>query len=420
MRFSLQRVAFAVVILTACAWAASASGQGAEPAAADAAVQAKAAFDKAFGDYKEVIRKIEQMRVDYQTADAPTRQRINNELSGHLAHAQTLMNALVETAIDAFRLAPNGDPQITDLLVAVARHYVVGQQLGPPEPIGPGETFTPIEGGEQYERALPIIRRLIDGGVNNRELYVWGFLAAFVTNEYDLADTYLKKAQETGAIDALANAARGPQADKQAAQQSLLEAVGKYAGQIDNYRQLWAKESAIRAAEAAADNLPRVRLTTTKGAITIELFENEAPQSVANFITLVKQGYYDGSPFHRVLPKFMAQGGAKTDDGDGGPPYTIRCECYKPDYRHHFRGSLSMAHRGRDTGSSQFFLTFVPTTHLDGGHTVFGRVIEGMEVLGDIQRRSPQQARPPKADRILKAEVLRDRGHEYKFEKLPQ
>jgi cyclophilin family peptidyl-prolyl cis-trans isomerase len=420
MRHFLQRAAIAAVILTAGAWASRAGGQAAQPAVADALAQADAAFVKAFADYKDVIRKIEQMRVEYQTADAPTRQRINNELSGQLAHAQTLMNAVVEMAMDAFRLAPNADPQVADLLVAVARHEVVGQQLGPPEPIGPRETFTPIQGGEQYERALPIIRRLIDGGVNNRDLYVWGFLTAFVTNEFDLADAYLKKAQETGAIEAMANAARGPQADKQAAQQALLEAVGKYAGQIDNYRQLWAKESAIRAAEAAADDLPRVRLTTTKGAITIELFENEAPQSVANFISLVKQGFYDGSPFHRVLPKFMAQGGAKTDDGDGGPPYTIRCECYKPNYRHHFRGSLSMAHRGRDTGSSQFFLTFVPTTHLDGAHTVFGRVIEGMEVLGDIQRRSPQQARPPKADRILKAEVLRDRGHEYSFEKLPE
>jgi cyclophilin family peptidyl-prolyl cis-trans isomerase len=166
-----------------------------------------------------------------------------------------------------------------------------------------------------------------------------------------------------------------------------------------------------------------VKFTTTKGEITIELFENDAPQAVANMITLVKQGFYDGSPFHRVLPKFMAQGGAKTDTGGGGPGYTIRCECYTPDYRRHFRGSLSMAHRGRDTGSSQFFLTYVPTTHLDGRHTVFGRVIEGIEVLGDLQRRSTQhQSSPPRADRIIKAEVLRDRGHDYaaKFEKLPE
>ena len=117
----------------------------------------------------------------------------------------------------------------------------------------------------------------------------------------------------------------------------------------------------------------------------------------------------------------MAQGGAKTDDGQGGPGYTIRCECYEPDARMHFRGSLSMAHAGKDTGNSQFFLTFVPTSHLDGRHTVFGRVVEGMEVLGDITRRNPQSPPPhPAPDRILKAEVLRDRGHEYTFERLPE
>jgi cyclophilin family peptidyl-prolyl cis-trans isomerase len=87
--------------------------------------------------------------------------------------------------------------------------------------------------------------------------------------------------------------------------------------------------------------------------------------------------------------------------------------------RHHFRGSLSMAHAGRDTGGSQFFLTFVPTPHLDGKHTVFGRVVEGLEVLGDLQKRNPESPGGVAPDKIIKAEVLRDRGHEYTFDKLP-
>jgi cyclophilin family peptidyl-prolyl cis-trans isomerase len=190
---------------------------------------------------------------------------------------------------------------------------------------------------------------------------------------------------------------------------------------LEEYKQLWPKEEALRKAEAAADDLPRVKLTTTKGEITIELFENEAPQTVANFITLVKQGFYDGTPFHRVLPKFMAQGGDPTGEGTGGPGYSIRGEASAANHRKHFRGSLSMAHSGHpDSGGSQFFLTFVPTAHLNGRHTAFGRVIEGIEVLADLQRRSPQHgSQMPEADRILKAEVIRDRGHEYKFEKLP-
>ncbi len=102
----------------------------------------------------------------------------------------------------------------------------------------------------------------------------------------------------------------------------------------------------------------------------------------------------------------------------GGPGYNIRCECYGPNARKHFRGSLSMAHAGRNTGGSQFFLTFIPTTHLNGKHTVFGRVIEGIEVASAIRRRNPQDPNSPAADKILKAEVVRDRGHDYPFEKM--
>lgn len=398
---------------------------GPAPAASEAAGQAKAAFDKKFDEYKSAIRDIEKLQIDYQTADAATREKLNADLAGQVAHAQSLVNALVDAATEAYRFAPNADPQITELLTAVARHYAIGRQAGggQPTPGRPDDIYYPIDGGDQFERALPIIKLLVDGGADQRDLYVWGFLCAFATNDYDLAAHCLEKARATGAFDAAAETAAKP--DNQDPQAGLMKAVmhlaASFAAALDEYRGLWAKEAALRAAEAAVDDLPRVKLTTTKGEITIELFENEAPQTVANFLTLVEQGFYNGSPFHRVLPKFMAQSGAQQEDGSGGPGYRIRCECYRPDFRHHFRGTLSMAHAGRDTGSSQFFLTFVPTPHLNGKHTAFGRVIEGMEVLADLQRRSPQhEPNPPKSDRILKAEVLRDRGHGYTFERLPE
>jgi cyclophilin family peptidyl-prolyl cis-trans isomerase len=312
------------------------------------------------------------------------------------------------------------------VLTAVARHYVVGRQVGPGQPShsDPSDIYYPMDGGDQYERGLPIVKLLLDGKDPNSELYVWGFLCAFTTNDYDLAETYLNKAKETGAIDALDMASthddrKDPQAG---ASKNLYQLVRTCVMSFDDYRILWKKEAEIRAAEAKADDLPRVKLTTTKGEIVVELFENEAPGTVANFLTLVKQGYYSGSPFHRVLPMFMAQAGAKTDEGQGGPGYTIHDECNRPDFRRHFRGTLSMAKTAQpDSGSSQFFLTFVPTPHLNGRHTAFGRVIEGMEVLGDLQRRSTMhETDPPKADKIIKAEVLRERPHEYTFEKLPE
>jgi cyclophilin family peptidyl-prolyl cis-trans isomerase len=96
----------------------------------------------------------------------------------------------------------------------------------------------------------------------------------------------------------------------------------------------------------------------------------------------------------------MAQGGDPTGTGGGGPGYRIACECYQPNHRLHFRGSLSMAHAGRDTGGSQFFITFGPTSHLDGKHTVFGRVIKGFDVLANIQRRDPEDPNAPDPDKI--------------------
>ena len=157
-----------------------------------------------------------------------------------------------------------------------------------------------------------------------------------------------------------------------------------------------------------------MKIETTKGTIVIELFENEAPQSVGNFVNLVEKKFYDGTIFHRVLPNFMAQGGDPEGTGTGGPGYNIYCECYEKNHRKHFRGTLSMAHAGRDTGGSQFFLTFIPTAHLNGRHTAFGRVIEGMDVLAKLQRIDPSNpAKAAEPDKIVKATVERKREHEY-------
>jgi cyclophilin family peptidyl-prolyl cis-trans isomerase len=138
---------------------------------------------------------------------------------------------------------------------------------------------------------------------------------------------------------------------------------------------------------------------------------------VANFISLVEKKHYDGLIFHRVIDGFMAQGGDPTGTGSGGPGYAIACECYRPDARKHQRGTLSMAHAGKDTGGSQFFLTFVATSHLDGKHTVFGQVVQGMENVDKLKRRDPRSGGD--ADKIIEAKVVRKRGHEYKPETLP-
>jgi peptidyl-prolyl cis-trans isomerase B (cyclophilin B) len=110
--------------------------------------------------------------------------------------------------------------------------------------------------------------------------------------------------------------------------------------------------------------------------VKIELFDKDAPNTVANFEKLANEGFYDGLSFHRIIPGFVAQGGCPKGTGTGGPGYTIKCEINP---NKHERGSLSMAHAGPNTGGSQFFIVYKPQPHLDGVHTVFGKVTEGME-----------------------------------------
>jgi peptidyl-prolyl cis-trans isomerase B (cyclophilin B) len=202
------------------------------------------------------------------------------------------------------------------------------------------------------------------------------------------------------------------------------EYLKNYAAEARKYIPFWEKEQAIRANEAALEGaaaLPKVEVETTKGKIVIELFEDHAPNTVASFIETVESQKYNGVKFHRVIPAFMAQTGDTTtadddplnDDLGGG--FTIPCECYTEDTRMHFQGSLSMAHSGKDTGGTQFFITHLPTYWLnyekdkeDSNHTCFGRVVEGMDVVWSIERN----------DEIVAAKVLNKRDHEYKADRV--
>ena len=123
--------------------------------------------------------------------------------------------------------------------------------------------------------------------------------------------------------------------------------------------------------------------TTSKGEIRVALFSGEAPITVANFINLAKRGYYDGLKFHRVIANFMIQGGDPTGTGRGGPGYNFADE-FSPTRRHDSAGVLSMANAGPGTNGSQFFITHGPTLHLDGKHSVFGKVASGQEVVNAI------------------------------------
>lgn len=145
------------------------------------------------------------------------------------------------------------------------------------------------------------------------------------------------------------------------------------------------------------------KMTTGKGVMWLKLYNEEAPNTVANFATLAKDGFYDGLNFHRVIPGFMAQGGCPHGTGTGGPGWSIACETDKNVHKH-VKGTLSMAHAGPNTGGSQFFICFVPCPHLNGVHTVFGGIeaddADSMAVLDSLAGQ----------DKIEKVEIFAEKA----------
>ncbi len=145
---------------------------------------------------------------------------------------------------------------------------------------------------------------------------------------------------------------------------------------------------------------PKKRYTasvkTDQGDFVIELYADKAPLTVNNFVFLARDGYYDGVTFHRVIKGFMAQGGDPTGTGTGGPGYKFKDE-FHPSLKHSGPGILSMANAGPNTNGSQFFITHGPTPHLDGRHSVFGKVTQGLDVVLAIPERDPGRAKAPGA-----------------------
>ncbi len=147
----------------------------------------------------------------------------------------------------------------------------------------------------------------------------------------------------------------------------------------------------------------RARIQTDKGDIVLELFADKVPNTVNNFVFLARQGFYDGTMFHRVIKDFMVQGGDPTGTGTGGPGYRFKDE-FDASLRHDRPGRLSMANAGPNTNGSQFFITHVPTPWLDQKHSIFGQVVEGMDIVNAIPARDPGQRNAP-AIKIVKLSI---------------
>jgi cyclophilin family peptidyl-prolyl cis-trans isomerase len=259
-----------------------------------------------------------------------------------------------------------------------------------------------------YEDSYDAARLLIDSGIPVPALYAFAARCAFLEGRFDEVLPLYKRFVETEGPDKL------EQVDQQ------------LGGLLEPYPQWWAEETAIREAEAKADDLPRVLLETTRGPVVLELFENNAPNTVANFIRLVEDGFYDDSEFYQVIDDLLAMGGDPVGDGSGTSGKFLPDEHDRADRRRIFRGSIFMAKRseGESTGrlvpntaSCQFVIALMPMAPQDPSQTVFGRVIEGMDVVCSFRRLDPSEKKdavvvlPP--DRIVRASVIRKRDHDY-------
>lgn len=329
-------------------------------------------WDRLIARRDEITSRVEQLRKEFAEADEETKGKLTAEYRKLVGEFQSKISPrFLELAPAVFEQNPD-NTEAGELIVALALQK------------------------NQFERVAQVAQQLVTGKHDSRFAVNAYGLAAFAMHDFERAKQVLEQAQSTGDLD--------PQLGE------------RFLKPAADYIELWKNEQKIRETEQAAsreDRLPRVLLKTSRGDVELELFENEAPNTVANFIELVEHKHYDGTRFHRVIPNFMAQGGdlsTRPDkDAQGDGDYTIDCECYRDDARKHFRGSLSMAHAGKDTGSTQFFITHLPTYWLNSDvdpktvHTVFGRVVKGMEVVDALQ---PD-------DELITASVLSKRNHPY-------
>jgi cyclophilin family peptidyl-prolyl cis-trans isomerase len=192
----------------------------------------------------------------------------------------------------------------------------------------------------------------------------------------------------------------------------------------------WQEELEARKRDAAGEPLPQAKIVTTKGDIIVELFENEAPEAVANFIYLAEKGFYDYLDFFLVIQHLAAQAGCPNEDGTGGPGYMIQDEYEKPNARKVFRGSLVLAtlKEKANSGGSQFYIPMLPPMENYTKLMAFGRVLSGMQNIASLNQVDPKKKKEEDkektepalpADEIIRIEIIRKRNHTYEPTRLP-
>lgn len=290
---------------------------------------------------------------------------------------QQIYRELTPAALESFENFPNTQPRINVYLTRRLSYLLSGKNWRQ-------IPFDPVAG-------MQLFNKMIDGGIEDPVVTLMGHRASFILSEMEQSRLLLIKAAEQGRPE-------------HAAMENLKRA----------YKD-WLREMRFRKMDAEKDDNPRIKIETEVGDMIVELFEDQAPNSVANFISLVEAGFYDGLTFYQSTATGVVISGSPTNDGLGGPGYKIKCECDLENARQHFTGTLSTFPARRDEGGSRFLITKQPRPSFDGKSTAFGRVIEGLENLYKIQFIDRRRQNNPNflPTKITRMSVIRKRDHEY-------
>lgn len=343
-------------------------------------------LDQEIAEWRQILKDAQETSIRYFASDREESVALKEKYSDLINQGNQKVEILVPLAMASLSESKNPDATLIEFITRIQNKYF-------------------SEGA--YDKSYALGERLLAIDNDNRVAKLINGRISVLTNRFEAANQFLKEHAELTEVFSTT---------EQNLYVDLPELTKKHE-----------RELVIREAEKGHD-LPQVELRTTKGTIVLELFENQAPDTVGNFISLIESGFYAETCFHRVIQQFMAQGGGFTVTNKGKkiakhPGYFIYDEFHPTENREHFRGVISMANTGElNTGNSQFFITTVPTPHLDGKHTVFGRVISGMDVVDalNVNYKSETDEDPAVEipgtiqDKILSTRVIRKRDHEYK------
>ena len=359
------------------------------PPAGDPEAPAVKEFYQKFDEFKAIVQRLRDIQREYKVVRPTGREALEKEFHDKMLESDERFRALMASAPAAFAANP-ADKEIGDFLGATA--MVLAERDG------------------KFEEAIAKLEVLAEYNFRLEELADPYGRIAFEVSDYETAEKYLKKAEEL---------------------KSLTPTGKERLARIEEEKKHWGDELAARERDAAldAEPLPQIRLKTTQGDVLIELFENDAPNTVANFITLVEQGYYDDLPFTLVQPGYRADVGTVLPGSPKELDYTIPSEGHGESFRRHFRGSVSLnwpQDKGKDGGNAEISILLVPDrsrdpakseTGQDTGNTVFGRVVEGLDVLSEFAANNIAQSQQ-QLDKVIDAEVVRKREHPYEVKKV--